>query len=38
MNSAMIRRAGGGGRHENRQPWLGLHYIIALEGTFPSPS
>ena len=38
MNAAMSGRAGGGGRHENRQPWLGLNYIIALEGVYPSPS
>jgi len=24
--------------HENRQPYLALHYIIALVGVFPSPS
>jgi microcystin-dependent protein len=36
MNSAMIGRTGGGGEHENRQPYLSLNYIIALQGIFPS--
>lgn len=27
---------GGGQPHENRQPFLALHYIIALEGIYPS--
>jgi len=27
---------GGGHSHENRQPFLALNYIIALQGTFPS--
>ena len=27
--------AGGGQPHENRQPYLGLNYIIAIEGLFP---
>lgn len=26
---------GGGQPHENRQPYLGLNYIIAIEGLFP---
>lgn len=26
----------GGAAHENRQPYLGLNYIIALQGIFPS--
>lgn len=29
---------GGGQAHENRSPYLGLNYIICLEGTFPSRS
>ncbi len=28
--------AGGGQAHENRQPFLAMNYIIALEGIFPS--
>jgi microcystin-dependent protein len=27
--------AGGGAAHENRQPYLGLTFIIALQGVFP---
>ena len=38
MNAAMIGRTGAGEAHENRQPYLGLNYIIALQGIFPSPS
>lgn len=36
MNAAMVQNAGGGQPHENRQPFLGLNYCIALEGIFPS--
>ncbi len=32
----MLAPAGGGGPHENRQPFLALNYSIALVGTFPS--
>lgn len=28
--------AGGSSPHENRQPYLGLNYVIALAGIFPS--
>lgn len=28
----------GGGAHENRQPYLGLTFIIALQGIFPAKS
>ena len=28
--------SGGGGAHENRQPALAIHYIIALQGVFPT--
>ena len=38
MKAAMIGRTGGGEEHENRQPYLGLNYIIALQGIFPSQS
>ena len=38
MNTAMIGRTGGGEAHENRQPYLGLNYIIALHGIFPPQS
>ena len=37
MSPAMIGNSGGGSAHENRQPYLGLNYIIALHGAFPSP-
>ena len=36
MNPAMIGVSGGGQPHENRQPYLGVNFMIALEGIFPS--
>ena len=36
MNAAMISAEGGGGSHTNVQPLLGINYIIALVGVFPS--
>jgi len=36
MNVAMVQNAGGSQPHENRQPYLGLSFIIALQGIFPS--
>lgn len=36
MNPAMVLGAGGSQPHQNRQPYLGLNFIIALEGIFPS--
>jgi microcystin-dependent protein len=36
MSAAMIGRSGGGQAHDNRQPYVSLNYIIALEGIFPS--
>jgi microcystin-dependent protein len=38
MKATMIGQTGGGGRHENRQPYLSLNYIIALQGIFPAHS
>jgi microcystin-dependent protein len=38
MDAAMIGRTGGGEEHENRQPYLGLNFIIALQGIFPAQS
>jgi len=38
MNQLMIRPAGNDQPHENRQPYLVLNWIIALEGIFPSRS
>ena len=35
---AMGDTLGGGGPHENRQPYLGLNFIIALQGVFPPRS
>lgn len=32
---AMGDAIGGGAAHENRQPYLGLSFIIALQGVFP---
>ena len=34
--SAVSGMTGGGQPHENRQPYLALHCIIALQGLFPS--
>jgi microcystin-dependent protein len=36
MNSSMIQSTGGSAGHENRQPYLGVNYIICVEGNFPS--
>ena len=36
MNPGMVGVAGGSQPHENRQPYLGVNFIIALEGIFPS--
>lgn len=36
MNPAMIGNAGSGLPHENRQPFLCVNFIIALQGIFPS--
>jgi len=38
MNSLMASNAGGSQSHENRQPFLAIYYIIALQGVFPSRS
>jgi len=35
MNPQMIQPAGGSQPHENRQPYLVLNYIIALQGVYP---
>ena len=36
MNAANISNTGGSQPHENRQPYLVLNVIIALQGIFPS--
>jgi microcystin-dependent protein len=38
MNAAMNGPSGHGSAHENRQPYVSLNYVIALEGAFPSPA
>jgi microcystin-dependent protein len=35
---ALGDQVGGGQAHENRQPYLGLNFIIALVGLYPSRS
>ena len=36
LNPAAIGANGGGQPHENRPPFLTVHFIIALQGIFPS--
>ncbi|MFQ5446960.1 MAG: phage tail protein [Saprospiraceae bacterium] len=36
MNTAAVAQSGGGQAHENRQPYIAIHYIIALQGVYPS--
>lgn len=36
MNAGFIHNTGGGQPFSNRAPYLGLNFIIALEGIFPS--
>jgi microcystin-dependent protein len=36
LNPATLTPAGGGQPHENRQPWLAMNFIIAMQGIFPS--
>ena len=38
MNPSMVGPAGGNQPHENRQPVLGINWIIALEGIYPPRS
>lgn len=38
MNPNMVGNNGGNQSHENRQPYLAINYIIALQGIFPSRS
>jgi microcystin-dependent protein len=38
MSPAMVGISGGGQPHENRPPYLGMNYIIALQGIFPPRS
>lgn len=36
LSPSALTPVGGGGAHENQQPYLALNYCIALEGIFPS--
>jgi len=36
MSAKMIGSSGGGAAHENRQPYVSLNYLIALQGIFPA--
>lgn len=36
MNAAAVGQQGGNGAHNNIQPSMGINYIIALQGVFPS--
>lgn len=38
MSADMVANTGGNQSHENRQPFLAINYIIALQGAFPSRS
>jgi microcystin-dependent protein len=38
FNPALIENAGQSQPHENRQPYLALNFVIALQGAFPSQS
>lgn len=38
MESDIVENAGGNSAHNNMQPYMGLNFIIALQGLFPSRS
>ncbi len=38
LDAEAMPSAGGSGAHNNRQPYLGLNFIIALQGLYPSRS
>jgi microcystin-dependent protein len=38
LNAQALTAAGGNQPHENRQPYLGINFIISLFGIFPSPT
>jgi microcystin-dependent protein len=38
MNAGMLSVSGGAQPHENRQPYLGLNFIISLYGIYPTQS
>ncbi|MDD5597016.1 MAG: tail fiber protein [Victivallaceae bacterium] len=35
MNKKALKTTGNGNGHENRQPFIALHFCIALDGTYP---
>jgi microcystin-dependent protein len=37
MSPRCVEFVGGNAAHDNMQPYLGLSYIVALEGSFPGP-
>lgn len=38
LATAVVSSTGGSGPHENRSPYLGVSFIMALQGLFPSQS
>ncbi len=36
LDSGALSTSGGGGDHKNKQPFLGINFIIALTGIYPS--
>jgi len=38
LNAQALTQSGGSQPHENRQPYLGINFIISLFGIFPSPT
>jgi microcystin-dependent protein len=38
LHASAVTPAGGAQPHENMQPYLCIHFIIALDGIFPSPT
>ena len=36
LGAKTVQNAGGSQPHDNRQPYLGMNYCIALQGVFPS--
>ena len=38
LSPTALQSAGGSQAHPNMQPYLGIHFMIAIEGIYPSPS
>ncbi len=36
MDGDAVENTGGGQSHDNRQPYMAMNYLIALQGTYPS--